>query len=135
MYCQRIQIGNINIIQNSLNNHINKIRETINTYEIECQKQLKILIEQQAKKIKDSNSQIDKWQERLQNESINLSSLENKCDNEIIYMTNMLSDQRRKLIKFKPNIDLDDISITLKLNDGNLGLLPEFLSSTSDFSL
>ena len=47
----------------------------------------------------------------------------------------MLSDQRRKLIKFKPNIDLDDISITLKLNDGNLGLLPEFLSSTSDFSL
>ena len=66
---------------------------------------------------------------------MNLISLENKCEKEIVYMTNMLHDQRKKLMKFRPVINIDDISINLKLNDGNFELLPELLKSTTDFSL
>ena len=62
--------------------------------------------------------------DKLYNEDLNLSSLESHDDTEIIYMTNIIEDQRTHLIKdFRPSIELDDISVTLQLRESVYGKL------------
>lgn len=90
-----------------------QIRDQIDQYEATCQENLKELVEIQDEKIEEINRQIGHQEELLQNENLNLTSLENHSDNEIVYMTKILQDQRQKLIDFSPEISLDDISITL----------------------
>jgi hypothetical protein len=52
--------------------------------------------------------------DKLYDEDLNLSSLESHDDNEIIYMTNIIDDQRKHLASdFKPDIAFKNISITL----------------------
>ena len=52
--------------------------------------------------------------DKLFNDDLNLSSLESHDDHEIIYMTNILDEQRSNLSGgYKPPIEFQDISITL----------------------
>jgi len=52
--------------------------------------------------------------DKLYNDDLNLSSLEQHDDNEIIYMTNIVDDQQRNLSHgFEPKIKLTNISMTL----------------------
>ena len=52
--------------------------------------------------------------DKLFNDDLNLTSLESHDDNEIIYMTNIIDDQKRHLSnEFHPDIKFSDISITL----------------------
>ena len=53
--------------------------------------------------------------DKLYNDDINLSSLESHEDNEIIYMTNIIDDQKTHLINFKPDINFDEVSIALQM--------------------
>ena len=58
-------------------------------------------------------SQVDESLDRLQNDDLNLSSLESHDDNEIIYMTKIIEDQKMHLVNFKPEIPLGEISLAL----------------------
>ena len=49
-----------------------KIKKVIQEYENECQNKLKTMMLQQDMKMTEINSQIDKWLDRLKNESMNL---------------------------------------------------------------
>jgi len=56
--------------------------------------------------------------DKLQNADLNMSSLESHDDNEIIYMTKIIEDQRAPLINFNiEDIALDNISIALQLRE------------------
>ena len=47
-----------------------------------------------------------------------MSSLESHDDNEIIYMTKIIEDQRAPLVNFKfDDIEFDEISIALQLRE------------------
>jgi hypothetical protein len=50
--------------------------------------------------------------DRLQNDDLNLSSLESHDDSEIIYMTKIIEDQKANLVAFKPDITLPDIYLS-----------------------
>lgn len=57
---------------------------------------------------------IEEYLDKLFNDDLNLSSLDTHDDNEIIYMTNIIDDQKNNLINPSFNdIDFTDISITL----------------------
>lgn len=58
-------------------------------------------------------SQVEEHLDKLYNDDLNLSSLESHDDNEIIYMTNIIEDQKQHLINFKPDIQFEDVSIAL----------------------
>jgi len=70
------------------------------------------------------------------NDEINLNSLESHDDSEIIYMTNILDDQHRKLgCDFKPEIKFQDVSVTLQLRESVYSKVESLLSNNSKLSL
>ena len=72
----------------------------------------------------------------MQNDDANLQSLENQDESELIYMTNIIEDQHRKLAhEYKPNIGFKDISITLQLRESAYGKLETLLNSNSKLML
>lgn len=48
---------------------------------------------------------------------MNLQSYENRDEGELIFLQNIIEDQGKKLYEFKPDIELDEISATLQLNE------------------
>lgn len=52
-----------------------------------------------AESIQDAQSQIEDYLDRLQNDELNLSSMESHDDSEIIYMTKIIEDQRSHLLE------------------------------------
>ena len=94
--------------------HFGKLREIMDKYEESCESHLSELLRKQDEKIKNIQDGILNEQDKLFNDDLNLSSLESHDDNEIIYMTNIIDDQRKHLAaNFKPDIKFQDISITL----------------------
>jgi hypothetical protein len=64
-----------------------------------------VFLAKQDEKIKAINEGIATEQDHLYNDGLNLASLESHDDNEIIYMTNIIDDQHKKLAQdYKPNI-------------------------------
>lgn len=51
-------------------------------------------MEQQNNKISLVQTQVEEYLDKLYNDDLNLSSLEGHDDNEIIYMTNIIDDQK-----------------------------------------
>ena len=83
-------------------------------YEENCEKNLAELLKKQDEKIKSVQEGISSEMDRLYNDDFNLNSLQSHDDNEIIYMTNIIEDQRSHLCQnYKPQIEFHDISITL----------------------
>ena len=66
---------------------------------------------------------------------MNLSSLESHDDHEIIYMTNIIEDQRTHLVNFKPNIEFTDISIALQLRESAYEKVGALMGSTCNLIL
>ena len=94
--------------------HFGKLRDIMDKYEATCETNLSELLNKQDSKIKSIQDGIMHEQDKLFNDDLNLSSLESHGDNEIIYMTNIIDDQRKHLAaNFKPDIRFQDISITL----------------------
>lgn len=74
--------------------------------------------------------------DKLYNDDLNLSSLEQHDDNEIIYMTNIVDDQQRNLsAAFAPKIKLSNISMTLQLRESVYEKMEGLLNSTSKLML
>ena len=74
-------------------------------YEESCEKHLSELLKRQDEKIKLIQEGIVNEMDNLYNDDLNLNSLESHDDNEIIYMTNIIDDQKRHLAaNFKPDI-------------------------------
>lgn len=131
-YFHRIQQGNRQIIQNKMKEHFTKLRDVMDKYEESCEQHLAELLKRQDEKIKAVQESIVGEVDKLFNADINLSSLEAHDDHEIIYMTNILDDQKKHLSEnFKPNIEFNDISITLQLRESVYEKVENLLSSTS----
>lgn len=105
--------GNRTVIENKLSEHINKIRAVIDQIEANSKANLQQKYDQQSQKISEVNSQIDEQLDSLCNSNINLEMVENHDDQEIVLMTNILDDERKKVVEFKPDFDINDISIAL----------------------
>ena len=74
--------------------------------------------------------------DKLYNDDLNLSSLEQHDDNEIIYMTNIVDDQQKNLSRgFEPKIKLTNISMTLQLRESVYDKMENLLSTTSKLML
>ena len=74
--------------------------------------------------------------DRLQNADLNMSSLESHDDNEIIYMTKIIEDQRSPLVNFNiDDINLENFSIALELRESIYEKLESLLSSTCNLTL
>ena len=85
--------------------HFGKLRDIMDKYEESCEQNLSDLLSKQDEKIKSIQDGILHEQDKLFNDNLNLSSLESHDDNEIIYMTNIIEDQRKHLAaNFKPDI-------------------------------
>ena len=56
---------------------------------------------------------MEDYLDKLQNDDLNLSSLESHDDHEIIYMTKIIEDQKNHLINFKPDIHMNELAIVL----------------------
>ena len=69
------------------------------------------------------------------NDDLNLSSLESHDDNEIIYMTNIIEEQKKHLINFRPDIEFEDVSIALQMRESAYEKLEGLLSSTCNVFL
>lgn len=94
------------------------------------------LLKKQDDKINAIQTSIASEIEHLFNDDLNLKSLEGHDDNEIVYMTNIIDDQHRKLAEgFRPNINFKDISITLQLRESVYGKLETLLSHNSKLML
>ena len=78
---------------------------------------------------------VEEHLDSLYNDDLNLSSLESHEDQEIIYMTQIIDDQKAKLVAFKPEINLEDISIALQLRESSYEKIQGLLSSTCSLML
>lgn len=78
---------------------------------------------------------MEEFLDKLYNDDLNLSSLESHDDNEIIYMTNIIEDQKRNLINFKPEIEFEDVSIALQLRESAYDKVENLLQSTCNLML
>jgi hypothetical protein len=96
-YFTRIQQGNRQIIQNKMKEHFGKLRDIMDKYEESCENHLSDLLKKQDEKIKAIQDGIYEEMDKLFNDDLNLSSLESHDDNEIIYMTNIIDDQKMHL--------------------------------------
>ena len=63
----------------------------------------------------------------MQNDDLNLSSLESHDDSEIVYMTKIIEDQKANLVSFKADIALPDISLAFHLRHSNYDKLESLL--------
>jgi hypothetical protein len=77
--------------------HFGKLRDIMDKYEESCENHLSDLLKKQDEKIKNIQDGIYDEMDKLFNDDLNLSSLESHDDNEIIYMTNIIDDQRKHL--------------------------------------
>lgn len=68
---------------------------------------------QQNDKLIQVQTKVEEQLDKLYNDDLNLSSLESHEDNEIIYMTNIIDEQKEHLVNFKPDINLEAVSIAL----------------------
>jgi len=94
--------------------HFTKLRSIMDEYEEQCESSLASLLTKQEEKIKSIQDSIVTETDHLFNDDLNLSSLESHDDSEIVYMTNIIEDQHRKLAnEYRPNITFKDISIQL----------------------
>ena len=93
-YLQRMQRGNREVIENKLVEHFTKIRRVVDTFEQKSKRMLEELMEKQNLKICQVQTQVEEYLDKLYNDDLNLSSLESHDDNEIIYMTNIIDDQK-----------------------------------------
>lgn len=74
--------------------------------------------------------------DQLFNANLNLTSLESHDDHEIIYMTNIIDDQHNHLAtNFKPNIQFQDISVTLQLRESVYSKLENLLNANCKLML
>lgn len=65
-----------------------------------------------------------------------MSSLDSHDDNEIIYMTKIIEDQKAPLVNFKyEDIQFDEISIALQLRESSYDKLDNLLSTTCNLVL
>lgn len=90
---------------------------------------------EQSYKLQAVQTQVEECLDRLQNDDLNLSSLESHDDNEIIYMTKIIEDQKAHLVNFRPEIPLEDISIAIQLRETSYEKLEQLLGSTSNLLL
>ena len=93
-YLQRMQKGNREVIENKLLEHFTKIRRVVDTFEQKAKTVLEELMEQQNGKLSQVQTKVEECLDKLYNDDLNLSSLESHDDNEIIYMTNIIEDQK-----------------------------------------
>ena len=107
-----MQRANREVVQNKLGEHISKIRRVVDLFEAKMKSDLEDLEERQNVKVIAVQAQIEEYLDRLQNDDLNLSSLESHDDSEIIYMTKIIEDQKANLVAFKPDITLPDIYLS-----------------------
>jgi hypothetical protein len=108
-----MQRGNREVVENKLIEHFAKIRNVVDIFEAKTKDGLKVLSDKQALKYQGIETQVEEYLDKLQNDDLNLTSLESHDDNEIIYMTKIIEDQKHNLINFRPEITLDGVSIAL----------------------
>ena len=92
-------------------------------------------MEEQNAKLFCVQTQVEEYLDKLCNDDLNLSSLEAHDDNEIIYMTNIIEEQKKHLINFKPEIEFEDVSIALQMRESAYDKLEGLLSSTCNLVL
>lgn len=81
-------------------------------------------------------NEIGNQHDSLFNQEINLTSLEDHDDREIVYMTNIIDDSEKNLTsEFKTNIQIKDISITLQLKESVYSKMDTILNTTSRLML
>lgn len=86
--------------------------------------------------MKRIQNEIGNQHDSLFNQELNLTSLEDHDDREIIYMTNIIDDSEKNLTSdFKTNIQIKDISITLQLKESVYSKMDQILNSTSRLML
>eukprot|EP00347_Sterkiella_histriomuscorum_P005030 403358170 len=135
-YFERMQRGNREVIENKLIEHVNKLRRVVDGFEQKMQSQLDQLFDEQNVKLIQVQSQVEEHLDKLQNADLNMSSLESHDDNEIIYMTKIIEDQRAPLVNFKfDEIQFDEISIALQLRESAYEKLDGLLTSTCNLVL
>mmetsp|Transcript_34155 Transcript_34155/g.33337 ORF Transcript_34155/g.33337 Transcript_34155/m.33337 type:complete len:191 (+) Transcript_34155:285-857(+) len=134
-YLQRMQKGNREVIENKLLEHFTKIRKVVDAFEQKAKSQLEELMEEQNQKISMVQTQVEEHLDKLYNDDLNLSSLESHDDHEIIYMTNIIEEQKQHLVKFKPEIEFEDISIALQLRESAYDKIETLLATTCNLLL
>ena len=89
----------------------------VDAFEQKTKSKLEELMDEQNQKLCHIQTQVEERLDKLYNDDLNLSSLESHDDNEIIYMTNIIDDQKTHLINFKSDIEFDNVSIALQLRE------------------
>lgn len=131
-----MQKGNQEVIENKLQEHFNKIRRVVDAFEAKMKNKFVELMEEQSLKIDNVQCQVEEHLDKLQNADLNMSSLESHDDNEIIYMTKIIEDQRAPLVNFNiEDIKFDNISIALQLRESSYDKFDNFLRSTCNIIL
>ena len=92
-------------------------------------------MEDQNSKLFSVQTQVEEYLDKLCNDDLNLSSLESHEDTEIILMTNIIEDQKKHLINFKPDIEFEDVSIALQMRESAYDKLETLLNSTCNLVL
>ena len=92
-------------------------------------------MEDQNSKLFSVQTQVEEYLDKLCNDDLNLSSLESHEDTEIIFMTNIIEDQKKHLINFKPDIEFEDVSIALQMRESAYDKLETLLNSTCNLVL
>ena len=72
--------------------HFTKLQSVMDKYEEACERHLSDLLRRQDEKIKYIQDGIVNEMDKLNNDHLNLKTLEGNDDNEIIYMTNIIDD-------------------------------------------
>jgi uncharacterized protein YjgD (DUF1641 family) len=80
-------------------------------------------------------SQIEEHLDKLYNDDLNLASLESQDENEIIYMSSIIEDKQKALSHFKPNIQFDEVSITLQLRETTYEKIEMLMSNSCNIML
>jgi Skp family chaperone for outer membrane proteins len=85
--------------------HFGKLRQIMDDYEQQCEENLGQLLSQQEEKIKNIQDGVEGEMDKLVNDEINLNSLAEHDNSEIIYMTNIIDDQHQHLAQeYQPKI-------------------------------